>query len=199
MRLGLLGQCLVFAVLAFSDNPAIAANAGHAIKQTEFGAGVKTGFGLVQYHDTCVMFQVFFISGDFFNGLRQHKTPDGTEFRKKKENTTYRSFPGQLVVDVEASPYKCKANATEIIPPDYAAGLMAGASFAVAWKRGDETRPVILLATVERHHSLSLGWSYFLTIPSDDVPLTDSLIIDVSLRHGISETRLIGDLKSRLD
>ncbi len=199
MRLGLFGQCLVFAVLAFSDNPAVAANAGHTIKQTEFGAGVKTGFGLVQYRDTCVTFQVFFVSGDFFNGLRQHKTPHGTEFRKKEGNTTFRSFPRQLVVDVEAFPFKCKANATEITPPDYATGLMAEASFAVTWKRGDETRPVILLGTEERHHSLSLGWSYFLTVPSDEVPLTDSLIIDVSLRHGISQARLIGDLKSRLD
>lgn len=199
MKLKSAGQCVVFALFVFSGNAATAAKSGHAVKQTEFGTAIKTGFGLVQYHNTCVTFQVFFISGDFFNGLRQHKTPNGTEFRKRKENTTYRNFPGQLVVDVEAFPFKCKANATEIIPPDYAAGLMTGASFALAWKRGDETRPVVLLATEERHHSLRLGWSYFLTLPTNDVPLTDSLIIDVSLRHGISQTRLIGDLKSRLD
>lgn len=104
--------------------------------------------------------------------MRQHKTHDGTEFRKKKENATYRNFAGQLVVDVEAFPFKCHAKATEIVPPDYAAGLMAEASFAVAWKSGNETRPVVLLATEERHRNRSLGWSYFLTLPSNDVPLT---------------------------
>ena len=100
---------------------------------------------------TCVTFRVFFISGNFFNGLRQYKTPNGTEFRKKKESTTYRNFPDQLTVDVEAIPQYCTP---EMPPLDYAAGLMAGASFEVAWKRGDETRPVVLLSTQERHQSL---------------------------------------------
>ncbi len=200
MRLRFWAWFVAYAVLAFSDNPAVAAKMGHVeLKQTEFGTGVKTGFGLVQYHDTCVTFQVFFISGNFFDGLRQYKTPTGTEFRKKNESATYRNFPAQLVVDVEALPYKCNTKATEIIPPDYAAGLMAGASFEVVWKRGDKTRPVVLLATQERHHSHSLGWSYFLTVPSNGVPLTDSLVIDVSLRHGISQTHLTADLKSRFD
>jgi hypothetical protein len=76
---------------------------------------------------------------------------------------------------------------------------MAGASFEVAWTSGDETRSVVLLATEERHQSRSLIWSYFLTVPANDVPLTDSLVIDISLRHGISQTRLTADLKSRLD
>lgn len=112
---------------------------------------IEAGFGFVRYHHTCVTFRVFFISGNFFNGLRQYKTPHGTEFRKKKESTTYRNFPDQLTVDVEAIPQHCTP---EMPPLDYAAGLMAGASLEVAWKRGDETRPVVLLSTQERHQSL---------------------------------------------
>ena len=198
MRIRFWAPCLVCAVLAFSGHPPVSAQARHAeLKQTEFGTGVKTGFGLVQYHDTCVTFQVFFISGNFFNGLREYETPEGTEFRNEK--TTYRNFPDQLVVDVEGFAVKCTPRAGEITPPDYAAGLMEGASFEVSWKRGDEIRPVVLLSTQERHQSPGIRWYYFLTIPSNNVPLTDSLVIDVSLRHGMSHTKLTANLKSRLD
>jgi hypothetical protein len=181
----------VCAVLAFSNHPAEAAK----LKQTEFGTGVKTGFGLVQYHGTCVTFQVFFISGNFFDGLREYETPEGTEFRKDK--ITYRNFPDQMVVDVEGFAVECTPTAGEITPPDYAAGLMAGASFEVGWKTGNETRSVVLLATKQRHHSPGLRWDYFLTVPSNDVPLTDSLVIEVSLRRGISHAHLTANLKPR--
>jgi hypothetical protein len=162
------------------------------IKKTPFGTGPVVGFGLVTYHKTCVWFHVVFISGDFFKDVREHKTPNGIEFRQKKK--IYANFPDQLVVDLEAFPLKCTA---EITPPDYAAGLMEKPSFEVAWKRGDESHPVELLATEEHHHPLGLGWSYLLTVPSATVPLTDSLVIDVSMRDGICRTRLTANLDDR--
>jgi hypothetical protein len=110
MRLRVWGWCLACALLTFSEDTAIAARVGHVeLKQTEFGTAIKTGFGLVQYHDTCVTFRVFFISGTFFKGLRRYKTLTGTVFKKQNDNTTYRNFPGQLVVEVEALPYNQSA------------------------------------------------------------------------------------------
>ena len=175
-----------------------AASAGEPqLKKTPWGTGAEVGFGFVKYHKTCVWFRVIFISSNFFEDLRDHKTPNGIEFRKKKTKTTYTSFPDQLVVDVEAVPRKCATETTEMTPPDYAAGLMESPSFEVAWKAGEETRRVELLAREEHHHPLGLGWSYLLTVPSSSIPLTDSLAIDVSLRHGICQTHLTANLDSR--
>jgi hypothetical protein len=180
-------------VLVLCGNPAAPAKVRHGEKQTEFGTGVKAGFGLIQYHQTCVHFQVFFISGDFFSGLQVDQKSEGVEFRKR--NVTYRNFPDELVVDVEGFAWKCGGRADQITPPDYAAGLMEGASFELSWKRGDETRPATLLSTQERHPDSRLRWNYFLTVPSKDIPLTDDLVIDVSLRQDIAGTKLTTSLK----
>ena len=184
---------IVCGVLVLLGDPATPAKVRQGEKQTEFGTGVKAGFGLVQYQQTCVHFQVFFISGDFFDGLQVDKKSKAVEFRKK--NVTYRNFPDQLVVDVEGFAWRCGGRADQITPPDYAAGLMEGASFEVSWKRGDETRPATLLSTQERHPGPTSRWNYFLTVPSKDVPLTDNLVIDVSLRRGIANTQLTTNLK----
>ena len=39
---------------------------------------------------------MLFISDDFFKDLQAHKTPNGIEFRKKKDKTIYTNFPDQL-------------------------------------------------------------------------------------------------------
>ena len=161
-------------------------------EKTPYGTGSVVGFGIVKYDKTCVWFRVLFISGDFFTKLRPHKTPKGIEF--KKEKTIYVNFPEQLVVDVEASPWKCPADPAEITLPDYAAGLMEKPSFEVAWKKDDESRPVELLATEEHHNRQGFGWSYLLTVHSAEVPLTDSLVIDMSMRQGLCGIHLVANL-----
>ena len=173
------------------------AGAKHADqKKTAFGTAIRTGSGFIQYHNTCVTFEVWFVSGSFFDGLRRSKTANGGEFSNRKNKFIYHSFPKELIVDVEAIPLKCPVQPTEVTPPDYAAGLMSGALFKVAWKQGDELLPVLLGATQEIHHNLSWRWNYLLTVPSEGVPLNDSLEIDVSLRHGISEAHLAAGLNS---
>jgi hypothetical protein len=164
-------------------------------KKTPFGTGTEVGSGLIKYHRTCVFFRVLFISSDFFKDWQGHKTLSGIEFRKKKNKATYASFPDSLIVDVEATPWKC--GTTEMTPPEYVSGLMEAPSFEVSWKNGDETRRVELLATEEHHHALGLGWSYLLTVPSASVPLTDSLVINVSLRHGTCQTLLTANLDAQ--
>jgi hypothetical protein len=191
-RLRFLGPLVIGTVCLLS---APAAAGGPQIEKTLFGTGAKVGFGLLKYHHTCIWFRVLFISGDFFKELREQETPNGIEFRKKKSRSTYTSFPDPLIVDVEAIPWKCS---TEETPPDYASGLMKAPSFEVSWKGRDETRRVELLATEEHHlPRWGLGWSYLLTVPSTSVPLTDSLAIDVSLRHGICQMHLTASLDPR--
>jgi hypothetical protein len=62
-------------------------------KRTTYGTGVETGFQFVRYHDTCILFQAFFVSGDFFSGLRQVDTPAGRQFEKKQ--ASIQNFSGQ--------------------------------------------------------------------------------------------------------
>ena len=183
---------ILIGAISLSPN---AARAGDTqFEKTPYGMGAEVVFGLVKYHNACVWLRVLFISGDFFKDLQEHKTRVGIEFRRKKDKTVYVNFPDHLLVDLEASPHKC---AGEITPPDYAAGLLEAPSFEVAWKRGDEARPIELVTTEEHHHPLAFGWSYLLSVPSENVPLTDSLVIDVSLRRGICRTHLTANLDSR--
>jgi hypothetical protein len=185
--------CLVIGAVFLLSTAAIAG--GPQIKKTSLGTGAKVGFGEIKYHHTCVWFRVLFISGDFFKDLQGQETPNGIKFRNKKNKTTYTSFPDPLIVAVEAIPLKC--NPLEM-PPDYASGLMEAPSFEVAWKGGDETRRVGLLGSEEHHYPrYGFAWTYFLTVPSAAVPLTDSLVIDVSLRHGICQTQLTANLDPR--
>ena len=79
-------------------------------------------------------------------------------------------------------------------PPEYTVGLMAKPSFELAWKRGDEKRPVALGATQEYHYPAGMRWSYVLNVPSAAVPLTESLEIDMSLRSGACRLHMTANL-----
>jgi hypothetical protein len=180
--------CVVCALLSCFTAHATAAKTKHRqVKQTEFGTGIKTGSTIIQYHDTCVWVQVFFISDEFFKELQVKELPTGPEFNKN--DLPVDDFPDPLIVDVEATVYRCTPKPNEIIPPDYAAGLMTGASFWASWRMGTETRSAPLLFTKERHRP-GLRWDYFVGVPAKNVALTGHLLLDVSLRQGISRTSL---------
>lgn len=163
------------------------------IKQTEFGTGVKTGTTIIQYRETCVWVQVFLISGEFFKEFKEKDILAGPQF--SKGGVPVGTFPDRIILDVEATVYKCRPKPNEIIAPDYAAGLMTDASFEASWKEGAETRSIPLLFSEERHRP-GLRWDYFLGIPAKGIPLTENLLIDVSLRKGISRTSLSAGLVS---
>ncbi len=179
----------------FSSSYCIAAstrNTGRIEKHTEFGTGARVGSSLVRYNNSCIYFNVYFVSGEFFSGLHKVETPGAPRFEKGK--SIYYKFPDTLMVDVEAIIFRCEDTPEQPLPPDYGAGLMAGASWKVSWKTRGDIRPVSLVSTTERHRVPSLRWEYFLEVRAKDVPLTDGLVIDVSLRHGISHARLLASL-----
>jgi len=185
---------LILLFVIFTHHATAAKAHSWLAKETKFGTGVKTGSSVLQYHDTCVWVQVFFISEKFFQGLQKKETPTGTEF--SKGGTQLQDFPARLIVDFEATVQKCNPTPDEILPPDYATGLMTGATFEVSWKTGTQKRSVLLQSTEEQHRP-GLRWDYFLAIPAKGVPLTDELVIDVSLRHGISRASLSASLDPR--
>src|SRR5215471_11427841 len=85
----------------------VTATAGETrIRTTPFGTGAVVGSGLVKYRNACIWFRVVFISGGFFKDLQEHRTPDGIEFREKKNKTAHSTFPNPLIVDLEAIPWE---------------------------------------------------------------------------------------------
>src|SRR5205807_10170915 len=160
-------------------------------KQTEFGTGIKTGSTLIQYHDTCIWVQVFFISDQFFKELQVKELATGPEFSRNA--TPVHNFPDPLIADVEATVFRCTPKPDEIVPPDYAHGLMTEASFEASWKTGKETHSVPLLVTKERHRP-GPRWDYFVGVPAKSVALTDDLLLNVSLRQGVGRASLSAGL-----
>jgi hypothetical protein len=47
-----------------------------------------------------------------------------------------------------------------------------------------------LLVAQQRHPTLGIRWDYFLTVSAKDIPLTNRLLIDISLRRGTTHYEL---------
>jgi hypothetical protein len=153
-------------------------------KRTTYGTGVETGFQLVEYHDTCILFRTFFISGDFFSGLSQVDTPAGRQFEKKKQ--IYRTFPDSIIVDVQADAVPCDISPEHLPPADTAVGLLGTLSFRANWKvKNPDLQLSAVVPTKVEHLNHGIRWNYFLEIPAKDIPLTAELAIGVTAREHI--------------
>ena len=180
-------SCLLCAAVALTP-PAIEKKKE---KRTEFGTGIESGFAIAEYHDTCIGLRVFFISGEFFTSLRHVDTPSGRQFRDKE--TAYVSFPNKLIVDVEATAWRCSAPSAT---PNVGSGLTNALTFDVNWRVGSESQPAKIVSTQVRHQLTSIRTDYFLEVSSKDVPLTAGLSMDVVGRGHISLAHIFADLKS---
>jgi hypothetical protein len=156
-------------------------------KRTTYGTGVETGFRLVRYHDTCILFRAFFISGDFFSGLSQVDTQVGRQFEKKKQ--IYRTFPNTIIVDVQADAVPCDISPEHVPPADTAVGLLGTLSFGTNWKvNNPDLQLTDVVPTKVEHLNHGIRWNYFLEIPAKDIPLTAELAIGVTARDHIQLT-----------
>jgi hypothetical protein len=152
-------------------------------KRTGYGTGVRTGFKIVKYHDTCIMFQTYFISGDFFLGLKEFDTPTGKQFKKKKES--YRTFPEIIIVDVEADALPCD-NEPHLPPFDIALGLLGSLSFRANWTSNVSNADLGAVAPIKvEYPGHGNRWDYFLEIRAKDIPLTAALVVDMKSRNHI--------------
>jgi hypothetical protein len=159
-------------------------------KRTEFGSAREVGFALTRYHDTCIMFRAYFVSGEFFAGLRRNKPPDDSRF--KKGHRTFDTFPDQLFVDVEATAFSCSGGR---IPPDFGEGLLSDPAFEIAWKMAGEMHPTKVFPNPTRHKNYSLRWDYFLQISAKDIALTQELIVQIVLRSGTERCQISARLE----
>ena len=155
-----------------------------AEKRTPYGTGVQAGFQMVAYHDNCIFFRVFFVSDDFFAGLKQFDTPTGKQFTKKKQ--IYRAFPDTIIVDIEADALPCDLSAQRLPSPDMASGLLGTLSIGANWRADTSNpQPSALVPLKVEHLNHGIRWDYFLQIPAKDIPLTTELVIHLTAREHI--------------
>jgi hypothetical protein len=180
--------------LAFFCNSARLANAKRVPHQkTEFGVGALAGGGLRRFHGTCMGFRLFFISGEFFDKFVERETLNGTKFIGHGDVLS--KFPEHVIVDVHVNTFRCSPRPDEIETPGYGEGLLSDPSFDASWKNGSpDSRPVVLFSIKQKLRIPSLQWDYFLDISSKDTPLTDALLIDISLRKGTIRVQLCASL-----
>lgn len=162
-------------------------------KRTTYGTGVETGFKFVRYHDNCLLLRAFFVSGDFFLGLKQVDTPTGKQFARGKQ--IYHNFPDSIVVDVQADAIPCDISTQRLPPPDIAAGLLSMLSFTVGWRTNNaDSQSSVVVPTRIEHLNHGIRWNYFLEIPAKDIPLTTELVIRLTAREHIE----LGTLSANL-
>ncbi len=132
-------------------------------------------------------------SGDFFDHLKRIDRDSGTIFRQGSEDV--QNFPEKLTLafavhdwyDQTCPPRVEKANRSKYLTRE----MMRSLHLYLYWKRGVELRPVsnvervffavrpLIPPAAAQAHGLpeKFEWSYEYAVPSEGVPLTDSLVL----------------------
>jgi hypothetical protein len=183
----------VFALMAFSAVPFIlavpaAAAPGNDVWNYDGGVFMDTSGSLPS--GTCFRVKGLVTSGHFFDDFKRidsKSTP--TIFRSGNERVT--KFPNQLLLNFTLYDIPCDSRLRPPEPRTYLTReVVSELRFALYWKRGLELRPVIgfkplgfSVRPIFPYNSDAqdvpekLEWFYQLTVPSADVPLTDSLVM----------------------
>jgi hypothetical protein len=132
----------------------------------------------------------------FFDGLKGRETSRGAEFRRGA--LVVNSFPDELRIRLWVREFPCHVGLTEVSPLAATPEMMNSLRFEAFWKREMKMRPVETLAlhslfrrkgpptmladvdvTIQRD-----TWVYDLSVCSEDVPLTDHLILEIFGKGG---------------
>lgn len=129
-------------------------------------------------------------AGGFFNELKSFATDDGTIFKLGPEEIT--DFPESLSLTMTIRDLPCDTSIQPTISNVYLTREeMSSLKLTLYWKHGVELRPAgkisVLSTTAEpiEPYAKKLAntlperyvWSYRLEVPSEGVPLTDSLVL----------------------
>jgi hypothetical protein len=131
-------------------------------------------------------------SGHFFDDLKRIDDKGAeTVFRRGKETVT--QFPGQLLLSFTIYDLPCSTKLKEAGTRTYLTReIVSNLHLSLFWKRGVElrpltgfkpvgfsVRPIFPFNTGAQDLPERLEWFYELTVPSEGVPLTDSLVLIV--------------------
>jgi hypothetical protein len=139
-------------------------------------------------------------SGDFFQGLRGRDTRKGRIFQKALARIT--SYPEKLSVEIDAGFDRCTgkgAQSCDRCEFRFDSEFMRSLRFEAYWKRGLRMRTATII-TDSRDQSYDLArysqagefWKYQLAVRSENVPLTDVLVIVILAADGRIVSRLSG-------
>ena len=129
-------------------------------------------------------------SADFFNQLKAYSNEDGTVFRLSTKDVTH--FPDKLLLTLLIHDQPCSLGLQPVGTGVYLTQeAMSSLKLSLYWKHGVEMRPAGKITVVHfsvdpiEPYATDLAaelpkrylWSFELGIPSEGVPLTDSLVL----------------------
>jgi len=188
------------AVVSFATSLALgaAAQVDNAKRdQKQFSRTIDMGTSHAKILDTCLVLHSSLSGSDFFAGLKVRHASNSVEFRKG--NVLVNEFPPILTVEMLSFALECSTPNLE--KEEKARAALDRLLFKVEWKRGLVVRPaqdVILtirkpspeewaerdevkrLSAIGMETSLDGFLVVELTIKTNHVPLTDSLVVTVS-------------------
>jgi hypothetical protein len=146
-------------------------------------------------------------SEDFFNNMKRIDTDEGTIFRHDTETVT--QFPESLVAAYAIHDEACTTGLQQVGTRIYMTQeMMETLRLSIYWKRGVDLRPVknikLLDARVDRINPYATAlaaelprryeWSYEMSVPSDGVSLSDSLVFVLRTPDGRIAARVAARL-----
>jgi hypothetical protein len=166
------------------------------------GKSMSLGSDSIHAGDSCLMLGATAESGDFFKGLRSRDTPNGRIFQKASARIT--SFPENLSVEIHAGFDSCAGKGAQTCDRcdfRFNTEFMRSLRFEIYWKRGLDMRNAIVTAE-SRDQSYDLAqyseagelWKYHVSVRSENVPLTDVLVVVILAPDGRIVSRLSGKL-----
>jgi len=154
-------------------------------QKRKYGKTVSLGAKQAQLDEICITVHSSLIAGDFFDSLQKIPSDHGVEFRK--ESNIVENFPDTIFVTIRAFVSQCGEKSSHDGEIKKEIDLMESLHFAASWKSGSETREIPDLS-VKRSAKTSSAfyhdWLYQLSIPSQNIPLTDHLKVSIFTKDG---------------
>jgi len=179
-----------------------------------YRSSLDFGYAFFRFEDGCTMLMGSVSAGDFFDGLQRKEKGFAVQFRKNSSPVT--QFPETILlgiyVYIQRDLRLCAAlrfPATAPLVPTRLGEVLDAPRFIVKWKTGMKLRSAKTSnagwrnATVADRAEKKLPlsslpdgdvWIYELSVQSSDVPLTDSLVVELLTGQGNTLVRLAARL-----
>jgi hypothetical protein len=162
---------------------------------------VVMGTGDAHVDDAQVGFRASLSAGGFFSDLEVKQTPAGLVFTENSRPV--KVFPEELNVEISTFILQFRGGTPE--SPERAKSILQTLRFDVKWKTGMETRPVASfqvglhqpsdeeweqsedikkLGRMGLTFPREVSWLFEIVVKDRDVPLTDSLLVEISAPDG---------------
>jgi hypothetical protein len=146
---------------------------------------------------------------DFFDGLRRMDSEEGTSYYLRGQLVT--EFPGEVQIIIRLLDFPCSLDLKDtLVRPPITRETMATLRLNFYWKQGVHMRPVEdtkrTAAEVRRIGTFAAGpaaddelapryeWSYTFTVKSENIPLTNDLVLIITGEDGKIAARVAARL-----